>query len=71
MYGNRVHQTVLENKEAETGITIHYVNEHYDDGKIIFQKAVTITNCTTFEEIAQKVHQLELEYFPKVIEQFL
>lgn len=71
MYGNRVHQTVLENKEAETGITIHYVNEHYDEGEIIFQKAVTITNCTTFEEIAQKVHQLELEYFPKVIEQLL
>lgn len=71
MYGNYVHQAVLEHKETETGITIHYVNEQYDEGKIIFQKAVSITDCTTFEDIAQKVHQLEQEYFPKVIDELL
>ena len=71
MYGNYVHQAVLEHKETETGITIHYVNEQYDEGKIIFQQAVSITDCTTFEDISQKVHQLEQEYFPKVIEQIL
>lgn len=71
MYGNHVHQAVLKNQETETGITIHFVNEQYDEGKIIFQKAVSVTDCITFEDIAQKVHQLEQEYFPKVIEQLL
>lgn len=71
MYGQHVHRAVLENKEAETGITIHYVNEHYDEGGIIFQQSVNISNCVTAEEIAQKVHVLEHEYFPKVIENLL
>lgn len=67
MYGWHVHQAVLENKEKETGITIHYVNEHYDEGEYIFQKAVNIEACKTVEEIAQKVHELEHQYFPEVI----
>lgn len=67
MYGMNVHQAVLENKEKETGITIHYVNEHYDEGEFIFQKAVNIEYCKTAEEIAQKVHELEHQYFPEVI----
>jgi phosphoribosylglycinamide formyltransferase-1 len=67
MYGMNVHQAVLDNKEKETGITIHYVNEHYDEGEFIFQKAVTIADCNTPEEIAQKVHELEHQYFPTVI----
>lgn len=71
MYGNHVHQAVLNNKEAETGITIHFVNEHYDEGGIIFQKSVSITDCSTFEEVSQKVHQLEQRYFPQVIDQLL
>lgn len=71
MYGENVHKAVLENKERETGITIHYVNEQYDEGGIIFQKAVSIEECTTQEEIAEKVHQLEHEHFPKVIEQLI
>jgi phosphoribosylglycinamide formyltransferase-1 len=71
MYGRNVHQAVLDNKEKETGITIHYVNEHYDEGGIIFQKSVTIEECTTAEEIAEKVHVLEHQYFPKVIEKIL
>ena len=67
MYGMNVHQAVLENKEKETGITIHYVNEHYDEGEFIFQKAVNIEDCKTAEEIAHKIHELEHQYFPEVI----
>lgn len=71
MYGMKVHQSVLENKEKQTGISIHYVNEHYDEGGVIFQKNVAIENCTTPEEIAKKVHDLEQKYFPEVIEKIL
>lgn len=67
MYGMNVHQAVLGNKEKETGITIHYVNEHYDEGEFIFQKSVNIEDCKTAEEIANKVHELEHQYFPEVI----
>ena len=71
MYGMNVHQAVLENNEPETGITIHYVNENYDEGEFIFQKNVSIVNCKTPEEIVQKIHELEMEYFPKEIEKLL
>jgi phosphoribosylglycinamide formyltransferase-1 len=67
MYGMHVHQAVLDNKEQETGITIHFVNEHYDEGEFIFQKAVNIEDCKTAEEIAHKIHKLEHKYFPEVI----
>jgi phosphoribosylglycinamide formyltransferase-1 len=71
MYGMHVHKAILENKEKETGITIHYVNEHYDEGKFIFQQKVSIEGCRTPEAIAAKVQELEHEYFPKVIAQLL
>ena len=71
MYGMHVHQAVLENKEQETGITIHYVNEHYDEGEFIFQKSVNIEDCQTAEEIAYKIHVLEHQYFPTVISDVL
>ncbi|MES2545240.1 MAG: phosphoribosylglycinamide formyltransferase [Bacteroidota bacterium] len=71
MYGIKVHQSILDNKELETGISIHYVNEHYDEGNIIFQKNVTIDFCKSPEEIAEKVHELEQKYFPEVIERLL
>jgi phosphoribosylglycinamide formyltransferase-1 len=71
MYGNHVHQAVFDNKEKETGITIHYVNENYDEGEFIFQKAVNIEKCKSIEEIAEKVHELEHRYFPNIIEQLL
>ncbi len=71
MYGIKVHQTILENNENETGITIHYVNEHYDEGEFILQKTVNITDCDSAEAVARKVQQLEHEHFPKVIEQIL
>lgn len=71
MYGHHVHQAVFDNLEKSTGITIHYVNEKYDEGAIIFQKEVSIVDCTSVDEIAQKVHQLEYDYFPSVIESIL
>lgn len=71
MYGINVHKAVLQNKEKETGISIHYVNEHYDEGGLIFQKNVVIENCVTAEEIAVKIHELEQKYFPKIIAQLL
>ena len=71
MYGMYVHQAVLNNDEKETGITIHYVNEHYDEGEFIFQKSVAIENCKTPEEIAQKVHELEYQYYPQIIKKLL
>ncbi len=71
MYGLHVHRAVLENKEKESGITIHYVNNDYDEGNIIFQRAIAIEECITPEEVALKVLALEHEYFPKVIEQLV
>ncbi|MCV6631261.1 MAG: phosphoribosylglycinamide formyltransferase [Flavobacteriaceae bacterium] len=69
MYGMHVHEAVLANKEKETGITIHFVNENYDEGAIIFQQNVAVEAADTAESIAQKVHQLEYTHFPKIIEQ--
>jgi len=71
MYGMHVHKAVLENKETETGITIHYVNENYDEGKMIFQQNTVIDNCTSAEAIAAKIHELEQLHFPKVIENMI
>ncbi|WP_310554593.1 phosphoribosylglycinamide formyltransferase [Flavobacterium sp.] len=71
MYGINVHKAVLENKETETGITIHYVNENYDEGAFIFQKSVTIEKCHSAEEIAEKVLELEHLYFPQIIKEIL
>jgi phosphoribosylglycinamide formyltransferase-1 len=71
MYGTHVHQAVKENHETETGITIHYVNEAYDEGEVIFQAKVTIENEDSIEIIASKVHELEQANFPKVIQNLL
>ncbi|MCH1433048.1 MAG: phosphoribosylglycinamide formyltransferase [Flavobacteriaceae bacterium] len=71
MYGSHVHKAVKVNRELETGITIHYVNEAYDKGATIFQSKVSISNQDTADEIAAKVHQLEHRHFPLVIEQLL
>lgn len=71
MYGMNVHRAVLENNEGETGITIHYIDEHYDEGDIIFQKSVDITDCNTVEEVAEKIGALEHEHFPQIIEKLL
>lgn len=71
MYGMHVHETVVKNKEIETGITIHYVNEHYDEGAIIFQTKCDITHKDSAEDVANKIHQLEMKHFPKVVESLL
>jgi len=67
MYGMHVHQAVKNNCDKETGITIHYVNEHYDKGAIIFQIKTKLEISDSPEDIAQKIHTLEYEYFPKII----
>ncbi len=71
MYGMHVHKAVKENKEPESGITIHFVNKNYDEGAIIFQAKTTILESDSTEDIAQKIHQLEYEHFPRVIEKTL
>lgn len=71
MYGMNVQKAIVENKEKETGITIHYVNENYDEGNIIFQKKVTVLVTDTPEVVAEKIHELEQKYFPAVIEDLL
>ena len=71
MYGLNIHKKVIENEESETGITIHYVSEEYDSGKIIFQKKIKVDKYDTPEKLEEKIHKLEYEYFPKVIESLL
>ncbi|OAB80318.1 phosphoribosylglycinamide formyltransferase [Cochleicola gelatinilyticus] len=71
MYGMYVHEAVVANKETETGITIHFVNEHYDEGAIIFQQSVSLSKEDTPQDVAAKIHALEYEWFPKIIEKVL
>lgn len=71
MYGNFVHEAVLSAKEKESGITIHFVDEFYDNGKIIFQATCPVHENDTAELLAQRIHALEYEYFPKVIEKLI
>ncbi|MBW1298892.1 phosphoribosylglycinamide formyltransferase [Aquimarina litoralis] len=71
MYGNHVHEAVIRNKEKESGITIHFVNEHYDEGGIIFQTETTINENDSAEDLAKAIHTLEYKYFPVVIEKVL
>jgi len=71
MYGRHVHEAVLSNSEKESGITIHYVNQNYDEGGIIFQAKCAILPSDTAKDIANKIHELEIEHFPKVVESLL
>lgn len=71
MYGDKVHQAVLANKEEESGITIHYVNERFDEGEIIYQSRFKIENGDTLEMVKFKGQQLEHQHFPKVVENLL
>lgn len=70
-YGHHVHEAVVAAHEKESGITIHYVNEKYDSGDIIFQKTVALTPTDTPDDVAAKIHVLEQENFPVVIEKLL
>ena len=71
MYGMNVHKAVVESGEKETGITIHRVNEEYDEGAAIFQAKCQVLSSDTPDDVASKIHELEMEHFPKVIEQLL
>ncbi|MWB96607.1 phosphoribosylglycinamide formyltransferase [Flavobacterium sp. GA093] len=71
MYGMHIHRAIVENKEKETGITIHFVNENYDEGAIIFQKSVALNETDTAETVAEKIHELEQKYFPEIISRLL
>jgi len=68
MYGERVHRAVIENRETESGITIHYIDSRYDEGDIIFQASCRVEPDDTPETLASKIHELEYKYFPVVID---
>uniref|UniRef100_UPI00404B525D phosphoribosylglycinamide formyltransferase n=1 Tax=Gelidibacter sp. TaxID=2018083 RepID=UPI00404B525D len=71
MYGMHVHEAVVSNKETETGITIHYVNEHYDEGAIIFQAKCIVNENDTAEDVADKIHYLEMIHFPEAVAEII
>jgi phosphoribosylglycinamide formyltransferase 1 len=71
MFGDHVHKAVIEAKEKESGISIHYVNEKYDEGAIIFQAKCEITPTDTPETLAARIHELEHKYYPEIIEKVI
>ncbi len=71
MYGHHVHAAVIENRESESGITIHKVNREYDEGSIVFQARCEVKSDDTPESLAQRIHQLEYEHFPVEVEKQL
>ena len=70
MYGINIHKAVIKNKEKQSGLTIHYVNEEYDKGGIIFQKIVDV-DVKTPEELSEKILKLEHRYYPEIIKKIL
>lgn len=71
MYGMRVHEAIIAAGETESGITIHLVNEHYDDGEILFQARCPVYPEDTPEQLAERIHHLEHQHFPEIIEHYL
>jgi phosphoribosylglycinamide formyltransferase-1 len=71
MYGMKVHKAVVDNGETESGISIHFVNEKYDEGKLIYQAKCSVLPEDTPEDVANKIHELEHKYFPEIIEKVL
>ncbi|MBN1388269.1 MAG: phosphoribosylglycinamide formyltransferase [Bacteroidales bacterium] len=71
MYGSRVHRAVIDNNEKESGISIHYVNECYDEGDIIFQAKCEVKPGDTPESLAERIHKLEHKYYPVVVEKLI
>jgi len=71
MYGMKVHKAVIDSGDTQSGITIHLVDEHYDNGTILFQSTCNIEPGDTPESLAEKIHKLEYRYFPEVIEKYL
>jgi phosphoribosylglycinamide formyltransferase-1 len=71
MYGSMVHEAVIAAREKESGITIHFVNEKYDEGEIIFQAKCKVEESDTTESLANKIHKLEYEHYPKIIKKLV
>ena len=71
MFGKHVHEVVIKEKEVESGISIHFVNEHYDEGKIIFQKKCVVEQNETTESLSKKIQALEFKFLPTIIEEIL
>lgn len=71
MYGTHVHKAVVDNGEKESGITVHYVNEKFDDGEIIFQKSVRVEADDTYQTVEKHVRELEIRHYPQVIEKII
>ena len=71
MYGSKVHEAVIADHEKKSGITIHYVNEKYDEGKIILQKECEVRNTDTPASLASRIHELEHQYYPITVEKLL
>ena len=71
MYGNHVHKAVIENRETESGITIHYVNEEYDKGEVLLQATCSVDINDSVDTLSSKIRKLEFEYLPKAIEKLL
>ena len=71
MYGDNVHLKVLDSGEKKTGITIHYVNEEYDSGNIIFQKEIELSNVETLQTLREKIREVEYYYLPRIIKKLL
>lgn len=71
MYGDFVHRSVKDSGDKQTGITIHFVNEQYDQGTVIFQAKVSVDHKDSIRDIAEKVHQLEYKHYPQIIENLL
>lgn len=71
MYGMHIHEALVAAQEIETGITIHWVNEHYDEGTVIYQAKCEVLPYDTASDVAQKIHQLEGQHFPRIVEEVL
>jgi phosphoribosylglycinamide formyltransferase-1 len=71
MYGMKVHKAVIDSGDTQSGITIHLVDEYYDNGKILFQSTCNVEPGDTPESLAEKIHKLEYRYFPEVIGKYL
>ena len=71
MYGDHVHESVLRQKDSQSGITIHLVNENYDEGRILFQAMCEVRSDDTVRSLANRIHELEYTYYPKIIEDYI
>ncbi|HDR88503.1 MAG TPA: phosphoribosylglycinamide formyltransferase [Bacteroidetes bacterium] len=71
MYGRRVHEAVINNRDKKSGVTVHLVNEEYDAGNILFQEECDVLPGDTPDTLAERVHQLEYEYYPRVVEDWI